>query len=357
MQSNLIRKIAELGHKAPSADNTQPWRMEWDGTKLSVFYDTDRVEGKTFPAESPASLLSIGALIENVMSVAAAWRLQPRLEVADRPGSGNRALYARISFDLTQEPQLTQKPHPAEARHTNRGAFTADPIPEALSAEFLNGVTGSARTWFSQDKTARLHMAGIVRRASEIRFQTREVHEWLGRSLRFSAESVAEGDGLDVDTLGLPPGGGLFLRMISDWKRMRRLNALGFYKLVAAMDSGPIKAGPGLLAIIAPMDSQSTIDAGRLLARQWTRLNAAGLAVHPYYVVADQMARLTDGKIPGGLEPLASEVSAQCRELLEISGSETLHMLLRIGFSKKNPKKALRVPLDLAYSDITIRQG
>lgn len=356
MQSALIRKIAEIGHQAPSADNTQPWRMAWDGTELGIFYDVARATGKTFPAESPATLLSIGALIENIMSATTARQLQPQLHLADNPGSGSEAFYAAIRFKYPEEGPASLEPQAGQVRHTNRGPFVSEPIPESLSAELAQARQGCAHTWFSQDKGVRQQMARIIRQASEIRFQTREIHEWLGRSLRFSPDSVARGDGLDVATLGLPPGGGMFLRLISDWGRMRVLNTLGLYKLVAAMDSGPIKAGPGLLAIVAPADPRSIIDAGRLLARQWSSLNTAGLAVHPYYVVADQLARLAAGNIPVGLESLAGTVARQCQSLMGIAGDETLHMLLRVGFPKQNAKMALRLPLDQVYSDSTIQQ-
>lgn len=356
MHSALIRQIAQMGHQAPSADNTQPWRMEWDGAELGIFYDVARATGKTFPAESPATLLSIGALIENIISAATDRQLQPQLHLADNPGGGSKAFYAAVRFKHSEEVPASLEPQSGQVRHTNRGPFTSEPVPGSLTAELTKATQGTAHTWFSQDKAVRQQMAQVVKQASEIRFQTKEIHEWLGRSLRFSPDSVAQGDGLDVATLGLPPGGGMFLRLISDWNRMRALNALGLYKLVAAMDSGPIKAGPGLLAIIAPATPQNTIDAGRLLARQWGNLNAAGLAVHPYYVVADQLARLAAGNIPVGLEPLAGTVARQCQALMGITGDETLHMLLRVGFPKKSAKMALRLPLDQVYSDSVTQQ-
>ena len=90
---------------------------------------------------------------------------------------------------------------------------------------------------------------------------------------------------------------------------MKLLNKIGMYKLLSAIDSSPVHSGPGVMAIIAPIGSFGTIDAGRLLSRQWTLLNQSGLAVHPYYVVADQLARLRTNQVPIPLEPLARQVA------------------------------------------------
>ena len=143
------------------------------------------------------------------------------------------------------------------------------------------------------------------------------------------------------------------LHLISDWRRLRYLNQLGMHHLLAAIDSAPVRAGPGLLAVIAPAEPQHSIDAGRLLARQWHALNQHGLAVHPYYVVADQLARLRSGSIPPGLEPTARDVAAASKDVFGLAGAETLHMLLRVGYSRKPAKSALRLPLERVYRDTT----
>jgi hypothetical protein len=354
MESSTIRRLAEIAHRAPSADNNQHWRLEWNGQFLGIFYDRARVTGKTFPPESPASLLSIGALIENIMTTAAEWKLGPELEMAANPGSAGNALYAKISFTPQAQVAPARLTHPIANRHTNREAYIATEIPENACINLRESSQGLARTWFSQNTAVRKRAARLVRKASEIRFQTQEVHEWLGKSLRFSREAVDRGDGMDIATLGLPPGGGYFLRLISDWSRMRFLNSLGMHKIVAAIDSAPIGSGPGLLAIIAPADSPGTIDAGRLLERLWFQLNDAGLAVHPYYVVADQLARLADRKIPDGLEALALEVAQGSQDLFGLSGEETLHMLFRVGYPKREAKRSLRLPLDEVFIDQTL---
>ena len=70
-------------------------------------------------------------------------------------------------------------------------------------------------------------------------------------------------------------------------------------------------------------------------------------------IVADQLARLRSGSIPPGLEPTARDVAAASKDVFGLAGAETLHMLLRVGYSRKPAKSALRLPLERVYRDTT----
>jgi hypothetical protein len=188
---------------------------------------------------------------------------------------------------------------------------------------------------------------------SRIRFQTREVHEWLAASLRFTEEEVARGDGLDVRSLDLPPGGAAFLKFIAPWSRMEALNRIGAYKAMAAIEAQPIRRGPAIVAIIGPHDYRSCIDAGRLMTRIWTDLNVKGLAVHPYYVVADQLQRRREGKVPAHCVEQAEELAEQCRRFFELGPDETLHMLMRVGYPTREAPRSRRLPLEQVVTDLT----
>lgn len=316
-----------------------------------MFYDTPRVKGKTFPADSPATLLSIGAVLEIIMSVAADWKLAPRLtlksELPDQAGQ-----YAAIEFlSSGQHSGLVNMVHKVRTRHTNRLAYRKKALPRRVSKNISALQEHSARLLCIEDPAWIRRVADVNKTASKIRFQTQEVHEWLGRSLRFSATSAAVGDGMDIATLGLPPGGGWFLRFISSWQTMQRLNRLGVYSVVSAIDSAPLYSSPTIVAIIAPNTTAGAIHAGRLMARAWTELNKEGISVHPYYVVADQLARHFAGEIPEKLIPLAQDIAIQSSDLFNLSDNETLHMLFRVGYSRKKPRYSQRLPLEAIYEE------
>ena len=58
--------IFKAARHAVSADNSQPWHFFWDGTSIKISYDLQRVKDTTFPAESPATLIAIGSVIEHM---------------------------------------------------------------------------------------------------------------------------------------------------------------------------------------------------------------------------------------------------------------------------------------------------
>ena len=347
-----IRILLRAAQAAPSADNCQPWHFSWDGKTLSIRYDTERVHKRTFPPESPATLLAIGAVIENISQAAEFCGLSldigPLQNTRDFP-----ECYLRIGIADSENTNETTEEHPMFLRHTNRFGFAKEPVRGA-AIETLGRLTeGNARIAVFEQRSAIKKIASSIYKASKVRFQTQEVHEWLGKSLRFSKQAVQQADGLDVRTLDLPPGGKHFLRFISDWDHMKALNKLGIYHLLARIDSRPVSQAPAVISFIAPSDPKSALDTGRLLTRAWIYLNSLGIAAHPYYVVSDQLDRLSKNLVPDHLHGQVETIKGGCEELFELNDGETLHMLLRIGYPTRKPPRSLRLPLQRVLTDLT----
>lgn len=335
-----INYLLEAARCAPSADNAQPWRLSWDGKRLAVGYDAARASNVTFAAENPATLLSVGALLENVLQAAAAAEIG--LERVDHPASQ----YFRLNVSPGSLLLSACTSHPLFSRHTNRLPFRADPLSGALSAWLASQSEGGARVQIFSGTAEMNRVAKLVALASAIRFRTREITEWLGRSLRFAPSEVASGDGLDVETLHLPPGGRGLLRLIADWRRMESFNRWGAYKLLAAIEAKAVVNASAILAITGDAGQRGARDAGQLMERVWIELNRLGLSVQPFYVVADQLIRRNAGVLPTGLEREGDMLAVEADAALALSG-RTLYMLLRVGFPKRAPVRSRRLPLNL----------
>jgi len=352
MDIDVARKLAMCGLAAPSADNTQPWHFDWDGHHLTIRYDTKRVQGKTFPPQSPATHITIGCALEYIHQLLTDANISYDLSLWP-DHSEKQTKYAVIS-NITADSHISENLNsPLFKRHTNRFSYKKDSISEPTIKLMTSSTEGAARIQALNDKLLIKTAAGLIKDASEVRFQTQEVHEWLGRSFRFSAADVRKSDGLDIKTLDLPPGGALFLRFIRPWSRMHALNKIGAYKFLAAIDAAPIKAAPALVAFIAPQTPQDALDAGRLITRTWIQLNAQGIAVQPYYVVADQLTRLADKTVPSELINQVEELKSQSQKLFQLNENETLYMLFRIGYPTKEPIRSRRLPIDQVFTDLT----
>jgi len=356
MPPNTLTYLVKSGHAAPSADNSQPWHFVWDGETLSITYDTERVQDLTFPPRSPATLLSIGGVIENISQLSDFLGIPIKLNLfPDDPRVPN--CYARFSIPDIENNTRNTGQHPLFHRHTNRFSYRKEGIATDI-VQILTGLSeGKSRIRVFNESGPIRGVTELIRTASEVRFQIREVHEWLEKSLRFTEEDVKKADGLDVRTLNLPPGGNLFLQFISEWDRIKILNKVGIYKLLAAIDSRPVSKAPAVVAIIGDTGDRGSMDAGRLLSRLWIQLNSHGIAVHPYYVVSDQLTRLQKNKVPEKLVGQVEEMNIKGNQLFDMGENETLHMLLRIGYPTCQPPRSLRLPLEKVFTDLTKPQS
>ncbi len=341
--STHVSYLLEAARCAPSADNTQPWRLEWNGETLAVGYDAARVSDVTFAPENPATFLAIGALLENLCQAAAAAEI--RLDGADHSSSH----YFRLNVSANSPLPTRCSDHPLFHRHTNRLAFRIDQLPEGLSEWLTRQSEGSARIAVLATSSEIGKVSRLVGQASAIRFRTREITEWLGRSLRFSPSEVALGDGLDVGTLHLPPGGRGLLRLIADWRRMESFNRWGAYRLLAAIEAKAISNASVIVAVTGGEGHCEARNAGQLMERTWIEINRQGLSVQPFYVVSDQLFRRDEGTLPKGMEKLGDLLAEDAERVFGLSGRK-LYMLLRVGFPKQIPVKSRRLPMSLIFN-------
>jgi hypothetical protein len=177
--------------------------------------------------------------------------------------------------------------------------------------------------------------------ASEVRFRTPDVHEWFGKTLKFTPEEVASCEGLDVSSLELPAIGNFLLKATQTWKQMQLWNKFYTYKALAKLESLNVNAAPALIGVIAPPGTPFAIESGRLMEKMWIKVNELGLSVQPYFVVSDQMYRLKKGMIPSGLEESIAYLDNEINSTLKLKNA-FIYILFRVGYCDKTPKKSLR---------------
>lgn len=347
MMQDIKVFLSQAAQHTPSPDNSQPWHLDWEGDILTVSYDTSRVADKTFVADSHAIFLTMGALLENVIQAAKAlnvgltWSFPNKFDI-------NQPIYFQATLDQTNSLIASKIDDiPLFKRHTNRLPFQNKSLPSDFVSQLKNLTESSAKILVFENKKDIQQIAKQIRSASEVRFQTQEIHEWLAKSFRFDTKKADEyGEGLDVATIDLPLGGKLFLRLISNWKRMNWLNKIGTYKTMAFIDSQPVSQAPAIIAIAGSCNEfRDILAAGQLMNRAWMMLNANGIAVHPYYVITDQLQRKRANVVPSHLVKQINSVSEDIQKLFKLGNEETVHILFRVGYPKKTPVKSKRLPL------------
>lgn len=333
----------EAAGSAPSADNSQPWCFDWDGSTL-----TCRVHRRGgFPADYHATKLALGAATENLVLAMQSLGLDMTSWYLDTPKEdgifAQGPVTERINVIYPSNTPLWK------LRHTNRLPYhpEIDPTTGQLLADCQVNKVGVRVITGPGIRRA----ADWVRQASEIRFQTPEVNEWFAASLRYGSSPEEITDGLHVNTLALPPGGVALLKLMSDWGRMQWLNRMRAYKLFAIIEAANFRKAPLVIAIIGSSDNASAFDAGRCLQKVWLRVTELGLSAHPYYVVSDLLNRLRSDSVPA--QCMTQALALRERIHAELDRDDTLHCMLRVGKPFGNIQFSGRLPLNRMLCNAT----
>ncbi|MBD9357740.1 hypothetical protein [Methylomonas albis] len=333
----VFEYLANAGQRAPSADNSQPWIFARHDRSLKLFIDLGKIKPSCFDVEHPAILLAIGAVIENVLEAANWIGIEITYDNYVDLKTGLCATFHVAQHHLALPDNANE--HPLFKRHTNRLPFEKRPISKDILTKIKNISNSKDQILIIEDAESFKQWAEWIKTASEVRFQTPDIHEWFGQSLKFTNNEVSSNEGLDVATLGLPLIGKIFLKATQTWERMNILNKIGMHKLIAKLESAKIKDSAALIGITGTLDIDTIISSGRLMERIWITLNAGGLSVQPYFVISDQLYRFKRQKIPHNLTGKIANLEANLQPLLKDS---FLYILLRVGYCKQQPKMSLR---------------
>lgn len=339
--NNIIKYLAEAGQRAPSADNSQPWAFISKDQELHLLIDLEKIKSSCFNVTHPAILLAMGTVIENILQAAEWIGVVIGFDYCFNPDNGYCAIF-HIPEKNNDLPENAME-HPLFARGTNRLPFINQPIPMNIQDEITGFSTSNVQISFFQCHEDITQWSKWIRTASEMRFQTPDLHEWFGQSLNFTPEEISSNEGLNVNTLGLPAIGKIFLKATQTWERMKFLNKFGAYKLIAQMEANNIKKSPALIGFAAPLNNDNAIETGRLMERVWIKLNEVGLSVHPYFVIPDQMYRLKQQKVAPEFIDKLQDLENQVQSKIQ---NEFLYMLLRVGYCEKHPVKSRRRPIN-----------
>jgi len=263
--------------RAPSVQNTQPWRFKVTKSAIELYCDSRRQ--LLADPDGREMLISCGAALYGLRLAIRSLGYLPVVDVLPRP-AGPRLL-ARVTLGAAgpvtaaEHEMLKALPH----RHTHRAAFVPDPLPTGLLAELQHdAIAEGARLDIVDQGKAYQQLADIVSAAA----RNLDSDPWARAEMRCWSGSVAgpAGDGVPADafpatTTGQPgPGSGRLRQRDFDLGR-------GLGQLTA---DGP---GPAVTAVLLTTDDtpREWLSAGqalhRLLLHAATRSVFASLYTQP----------------------------------------------------------------------------
>ncbi|WP_020524762.1 Acg family FMN-binding oxidoreductase [Catelliglobosispora koreensis] len=305
MVRQALMQAARDALAAPSIYNTQPWRWNVTAEGLELWADLDR-HLKVTDADGRQLMISCGCALHHAVVALAASGWQP--VVRRLPDPGRRHLAADINVMPLAAPaaQDIAMYGAMRQRHTDRRAFTAEPVP----ARVLSGLAAAAERQGAHLYFVTTSQLGALREAAQVAEVAHqadpayraELAAWAHRPPQ-AGDGIAPGTAVDPSMRRVP---------------VRVFGPLGFGR------SAGLEHDAGASYGIVFTDTDERVDcirAGEALSAVLLTAVSSGLATAPVSDVIEvpRSRRLLQGLLAGGGYPqIAVRIGYSPKE--EISG-------------------------------------
>jgi hypothetical protein len=346
--------LIDAAVRAPSGDNTQPWRFVVDSAQGCIRLQLDPTRDPSpMNAGQRMARIAAGAALENLLQTARLHGYQAELEP---PAAADLAV-VRLAGGGDGAPQAAAA---VVARLTNRRLYDGRPVPAGLCDELrretqaLEGVT--AHWIVGQDRLASL--GELIGEADALMFGEGSMRRAFLGQVRFDAPPTAPvAEGLSLASLELTASDRLALRVM---RRMPDglLRIGGAGRVFAAKARQLVASASGLTLIVAPDRAAATdVSVGRVTESAWLALTERGLAAQPMMslLVLDNVlecgspalvALLGRDRLTALLERFRALVATE-------AGGARPAFLLRFGFAPPPSGRTGRRPLQAVIQPAT----
>jgi nitroreductase len=335
--------------RAPSGDNTQPWRFVLDERAGTVAFEVDESRDPSpMNAGQRMARVAVGAALENLLRTARHLGWDARPEDAAPPALAAVRLRPGDPGGRVEEVVVE--------RATNRRPYDGRPLPDGLLAR-LAGETpplDGVQTHWIAGPGRLAAWADVIGRADALMFGHPAMRRAFLQKVRFDLpEGQSAPEGLPTSSLELSAADRVALRVMRrspDW--LLKLGGAGrvFYAKARQL----VESASGLCLVVAPDGTEGAdVLVGRAMQRAWLALTGEGLAAQPMMSLL-----VLENVLDHGGEPLVASLgrdrlralSAELRRLAPEVGEGRPAFLLRFGFAPPPSGRAERLPLEAVVS-------
>jgi nitroreductase len=327
MLDPLLAHLLDAASRAPSAHNTQPWRLRARSGGLEIALVPQRM----LPAADASgndALHSVGTVLENLVLTLAQHDHAARYAIAERVEADRPVVSLRwqAAGDARPDPTLYRM---IPIRRTSRLPYRRDPVPaEALAV--MRAAAAPCRLHTIDDPPRidalrRLVVEATIAQLADERI-ARELFAWL----RFSRRDARwYRDGLNAACMGWSGVEAAVARRLLAPGAMRGLSRLGLHKALASDVNQQAPPAPAIGLLTTSIEGVAPrVEAGRALQRVWLTAATNGLVTHPLSAAVDVEATRPRALALFGIAPDQRPVN-----------------LFRLGFSPP-PARSARLPVD-----------
>jgi hypothetical protein len=345
IERDVLEKLVSAGTFAPSIDNCQPWFFRLGSDFIHIILD--EVRSDFFGDYGHAgSYVTIGAVIENIMTAAGHYGLVPAVSYFP---SEKDSPVAVIKLKAGQPASSPLYPFIRE-RCTNRKPYSRKPLPENVMKRLVKTPRPQgAVLHLIDDRPVMKEISRLAAAVDRTSFEHKLLHQGLFKWIRWNAAEAAGGDGMPVGTLELNIMNRAAFRAMSSWPVMNLLNKFALSYAVGKVNSQLLLKASAIGFIV--MDTSRPVDfleGGRFFERVWLESASLGLSLQPFGGMSFLLTRLLQARESGYSDTQKKRLFSVydgLRRIFPLDGKNGLIMLFRVGYGGKPSTRTSRRPL------------
>jgi molybdopterin/thiamine biosynthesis adenylyltransferase len=347
----LISDIIERSLVAPSPGNNQRWKFALKKSNVFLFIDK-LYNGSVGDNLGYASILGLGALIENIELLANSYGLNVDLTILDE---SNFPLIARITFSTGSILDKFSADLVAEIprRRTNRKVGANSPLlaeeKEALNNSVEHYDNCTFHSLYSKEEIR--NIGTIIGIGDRIRIQNSQAHhEFFKREVRWSQEENSKfRNGIDIEHILLKPIDRIGLHIARRYGPVKFLKELNLGKTFEKISTEAIENSSALVCICTTsFGNEDLIEAGRSMQRYWLTASRLNIGIQPMSFVISLFSLLKRDENNFLNESEKNELNSlysSFKKQFELTSHQIPVFLFRVHKVAFEPEKSLRVPI------------
>tara|TARA_B110000090_G_scaffold144202_1_gene158409 strand:- start:188 stop:1237 length:1050 start_codon:yes stop_codon:yes gene_type:complete len=282
LSKNEQDELIKAAILAPSADNSQPFKYQWQSSSnIDLWIDESR-SGKASDNRFVLSDIALGAVIENIVIHAASIKLSSNVKYFPNIKKDPRFV-ATIAFNKVLEQKDHDLANAIPTRITDRRFPFKGPISKKIQKELQIAaqLNQSDLVWFNGKHEIK-RVLPIIQKAESVRFKSEILHQELFSTIDFNDQTIDEG--MHISVLAVEKIAQPVFKQIKKWRVMNLLNKIGASTILGLRSVKiPILFSPALALItINTNERVDVIKGGRAIQRVWLQATVNKLAIQPY---------------------------------------------------------------------------
>ena len=351
-EKGIILEILTDACRAPSGDNTQPWRFQVRGNTIRVFNVSEN-DTSLFNWNQISNHIALGGAIENIC-VSARGRGYETV-ISYFPDKQNSLLVA--SVELSKSDSVSEELASfISARATNRKKYFAKEIePEKLSELENLAASSNERIVLLSGKEKTRELARIVSAGEKLALEDESIHDFLFSHVTWNREEDFHKHGFLIDTFEFSPPQKAVFRLLRNWKLLKFLLPLGISDFIARDMQKVHATAPTFGAIVlSGSRPEDYVRGGMLMERLWLVATKLGLSLQPATTVGIIGTHVVTGE-PVSLSPVHQDLLrkeyANLSRQFGVRESERFAFVFRIGYADAPSAMTTRAEPKVTFED------